>query len=82
MGRGVCGTKTFSALYEYLKEEEERRKKERINGRLSRKPERVMQRDRCQDVQDSLGFGRICTICSLGEMKLTSAMAAYRYRRA
>lgn len=44
MGWGVCGTKTFSALYGYLKEEEERRKKERVSERVSRKPERVMQR--------------------------------------
>lgn len=81
----VYGTKTFSTLCEYLKEERGRRKKERTSEWVSRKPEGIIQQDRQMwrcSVESSLGFGRVCTICSLREMKVTSAMAAYRYRRA
>ena len=47
------------------------------------KREREMGRNRgAQMGRGHWSAGGVCTICSLGEMEVASAMVAYRYRRA
>jgi hypothetical protein len=63
----------------YLFSKEDRKRRQKVRKEARKPEERCGRTERCKDGE---GTESVCTICSLGEMELTSAMVAYRYRRA